>query len=80
MSYCGARNSLSSPRYAADKTRRSPTKSPTGAQARNFSKSFWAKIGKKIQNFFTKMMFFDVPKGLEASKPQNWPPRPPTRV
>ena len=26
--------------------------------------------------FFTKMTFFDVPKGLEASKTQNWPPRP----
>ena len=46
-----------------------------GRQARNFSKSFWAKIGQFFPNFFFAL--FRVPKGLGPSKTQNWPCRPP---
>ena len=42
-----------------------------GRQARNFSKSFWAKKGQKF--FIQKNLFalFRLPKGLGPSKTQN---------
>ena len=47
-----------------------------GGQARNFSKSFWAKKG---QNFFPIFFaLFRLPKGPGPSKTQNWPCRPPS--
>ena len=46
-----------------------------GGPARNFSKSFWAKIGQKF--FFKKIALFRLPKGQGASKTQIDPVDPP---
>ena len=80
MSHVWGHNSLSSPRYSADKTRQNPTKFPTGAQARNFSKSFWAKIGKKFffqKKFSSKRRFLRSQTVWDPQKPKIGLPDPP---